>query len=624
MAFIKLQFKPGINRNVTNYTNEGGWYDADKVRFFSGFPQKIGGWVKQTTQEFNGVCRQMMNYVTSFLDNFLVLGTNSKLYIEVGGVIYNITPARATYGTTATDNCFATTNNSTTVTVDITAHGANTGDTVSITGSAAVGGVPADDLNQDHVIDVIDVDTFVITVDTAATSTVAAGGGTAITAVFEITPGNKLLVEGYGWGTGTYARGFFGLGSTVPVDLPQRDWWLDNFDNDIVATIRNGPIYYWERGANADAGVSLGTRAVLLSSLSGATDVPLLAMQTLVSQNDKHLLAFGCTPFGGGDPDLLLIRWSNQDEPKNFTPAVTNSAGFIRVSRGSRIVRALATRQEILVWTEGQLYSLQFLGTTDVFGLQELADNLSIVSPRACISVNNQVYWMGHDKFYAYTGTVTTLPCSVREFVFTDLNYTQADQIVCGTNEGYNEIWWFYPSGTSNWNDRYVVYNHLEQIWYFGSMERTAWLDSPLRDFPQGVTTGQNVADGNIFFQEYGVDSDGVAMESYIQSSDFDLGDGDQFMLSRRIIPDLNFSESEASEPEVKFQVRPRNFPGATVQEDISDSADVVESSVGVYTDQIYLRARARQMALKISSDGLGVKWQLGSPRIDVRSDGRR
>ena len=517
-----------------------------------------------------------------------------------------------------------TTNTSTTVTVTIAAHGGNTGDTVSITGSAAVGGVPADDLNKDHVIDVIDVDTFVITVDTAATSTVAAGGGTSITAVFEISPGNKLLVEGYGWGTGTYARGFWGLGSTVPVDLPQRDWWLDNFDNDIVATIRNGPIYYWERGTNADAGVSLGTRAVLLSSLGGATDVPLLAMQTLVSQNDKHLLAFGCTPFGGGDPDLLLIRWSNQDEPKNFTPAVTNSAGFIRVSRGSRIVRALATRQEILVWTEGQLYSLQFLGTTDVFGLQELADNISMLSPRGCVAVNNQVYWMGHDKFYAYTGAIQTLPCSVREYVFTDLNYTQADQIICGTNEGYNEIWWFYPSETSNWNDRYVVYNHLEEIWYYGTMERTAWLDSPLRDFPQAVTTGQNVAEGNIFFQEYGVDADGTAMESYIQSSDFDLGDGDQFMLSKRIIPDLNFSESEAAEPEVNFQVRPRNFPGSTFQSDVSDSANVVETSVGVYTDQIFLRARARQMALKISSDGLGVKWQLGSPRIDVRPDGRR
>ena len=362
----------------------------------------------------------------------------------------------------------------------------------------------------------------------------------------------------------------------------------------------------------------------MLSSLSGATDVPAIAMQTLVSQNDKHLLAFGCTPYGGGDQDLLLIRWSNQDEPTNWTPEVTNSAGFIRVSRGSRIVRALATRQEILVWTEGQLYSLQFLGTTDVFGLQELADNISMMSPRGCVAVNNIVYWMGHDKFYAYTGRVETLPCDVREYVFNDFNYTQADAVVCGTNEGYNEIWWFYASGTSNWNNRYVVYNHLERIWYYGTLQRTAWLDSPLREYPQAATTAQDATLGSLYFHENGVDDDGVAMESYIQSSDFDLGDGDQFMLSRRIIPDLNFTGSEVAEPEVTFQIRPRNFPGSTFQSDVADSQNVVESSVGVYTNQIFVRARARQMAMKLSSDGLGVKWQLGSPRLDVRPDGRR
>jgi len=624
MAFIKLNLKPGINRNVTNYSNEGGWYDADKVRFFSGLPQKLGGWTRQTTQKFDGVCRQMWNYVTSFLDNFLAMGTNSKLYIEVGGIIYNITPFRATYTTTDTDNCFATTSGDVEVIVTIVAHGGNTGDTVVFTGATDVGGVPAAELNTSHVIDVIDVDTFAITVSTAATSTVAAGGGTAIIASFEIEPGYRSVAQGYGWGTGTWGRSYWGLGSTQPVDLAQRDWWLDNFDNDLVANIRNGAVYYWERGSNLDPGTALGTRAVLLSSLSGATDVPAIAMQTLVSQNDKHLLAFGCTPYGGGDQDLLLIRWANQDDPTNWTPEVTNSAGFIRVSRGSRIVRALATRQEILVWTEGQLYSLQFLGTTDVFGLQELADNISIISPRACVAVNNQVFWMGHDKFYAYTGRVETLPCEVREYVFTDMNRTQADQIVCGTNEGYNEVWWFYPSGQSNWNDRYVVYNHLEKIWYYGTMVRTAWLDSPLRPYPQGVATEQDDAQGDIFFHEYGTDANGVAMSAYIQSSDFDLGDGDQFMLSRRIIPDLNFTGSDVEEPEVTFQVRPRNFPGATFQSDVADSKNVVESSVGVYTDQIFIRARARQMALKLSSDGLGVNWQLGSPRIDVRPDGRR
>ena len=624
MAFIKLNLKPGINRNITNYSNEGGWYDADKVRFYSGFPQKIGGWVKQTTQQFGGVCRQMWNYVTTFLDNFLVLGTNTKLHIEAGGIIYNITPLRATYTTTDTDNCFATVSGDVDVIVTIVAHGATTGDTVSFSGATDVGGIPAAELNTDHVLDVIDSDRFSITVTTAATSTVSAGGGTTIIADFEISPGNPSVTLGYGWGTGTWGRSYWGLGSTEPVKLEQRDWWIDNFDNDVVATIRDGAIYYWERGNLGDPAGALETRAVLLSSLAGATDVPAIAMQTLVSQNDKHLLAFGCTPYGGGDQDLLLIRWSNQDEPTNWTPEVTNSAGFIRVSRGSRIVRALATRQEILVWTEGQLYSLQFLGTTDVFGLQELADNISMMSPRGCVAVNNIVYWMGHDKFYAYTGRVETLPCDVREYVFNDFNYTQADAVVCGTNEGYNEIWWFYASGTSNWNNRYVVYNHLERIWYYGTLQRTAWLDSPLREYPQAATTAQDATLGSLYYHENGVDDDGVAMESYIQSSDFDLGDGDQFMLSRRIIPDLNFTGSEVAEPEVTFQIRPRNFPGSTFQSDVADSQNVVESSVGVYTNQIFVRARARQMAMKLSSDGLGVKWQLGSPRLDVRPDGRR
>jgi len=624
MSFIKLNLRPGINRNVTNYSNEGGWYDADKVRFFSGLPQKIGGWVKQTSQSFDGVCRQMWNWVTSFLDDFLALGTNSKLYIEVGGIIYNITPFRATYTTTATDNCFATTSGDTDVVVTITSHGANTGDTVIFSGATAVGGVPADELNTSHIIDVIDGNTFSITVTTAASSTVAAGGGTAIIASFKIEPGNGSITLGYGWGTGTWGRSYWGLGSTQPVSLAQRDWWLDNFDNDLVANIRDGAIYYWERGSNADPGTALGTRAVLLSSLGGASDVPAVAMQVLVSQNDKHLIAFGCTPYGGGDQDLLLIRWANQDDPANWTPQVTNSAGFLSVSRGSRIVRGLATRQEILVWTESQLYSLQFLGTTDVFGLQELADNISIISPRACTTVNNQVFWMGIDKFYAYSGRVETLPCEVREYVYNDINLYQADQIICGTNEGYNEVWWFYASGNSNWNNRYVVYNHLENVWHYGTMERTAWLDNSLRQYPQAASTSENATTGSIYFHEYGSDADGEAMAAYIQSSDFDLGDGDQFMLSKRVIPDLNFTGSEAENPEVTFQLRPRNFPGGTFQIDTADSQNVVESSVGVYTEQLFIRARARQMALKISSSDLGVKWQLGSPRIDIRPDGRR
>ena len=416
---------------------------------------------------------------------------------------------------------------------------------------------------------------------------------------------------------------------------------MDNFDNDLVANIRRGPIYYWERGSSVSPGTALGTRAVLLSALTGADSVPTLAMQVTVSQNDKHLLAFGCQPYGGGatDFDPLLIRWASQDEPQYWNPTGTtpggaaSSAGFLRVSRGSEIVATQATRQEILTFTDTTLYSLQFTGTTDVFALQQLADNISIISPRAAATANNMTFWMGTDKFYLYSGQVQTLPCTVREYVYKDINFAQSDQIVSGTNEGFNEIWWFYPSADSNWNNRYVVYNHFQQLWFFGNLGRTAWLDTPLRDFPTGLYTAEyeytdTVAgtpnNGNLYQHEVGVDADGEPMESYIQSNDFDLGEGDQFMLTRRMIPDINYNQSTADTPTVTVAIRPRSFPGSQYQGDPSDTQNVIETAANIYTDQVFIRARARQMAFKIASDQLGVQWQLGSPRLDVRPDGRR
>jgi hypothetical protein len=457
---------------------------------------------------------------------------------------------------------------------------------------------------------------------------------------------------------------------------------LQNFDDDLVANIRNGAIYYWK---NSDG---TGVRATLLSATTidgvAPSDVPTEAMQVLVSQNDKHLLCFGATPFGGGAFDPLLIRWANQDQPNNWTPQVTNSAGFLRVSRGSAIVCAAATRQEILVFTEGTLNSLQFLGTTDVFGLQELSDNISILSPRSVAVVNNTAYWFGHDKFYAYGGRVETLPCTIRNHIFQNLNYDQADQIICGTNEGWNEIWWFYPTADSQVNNAYAIYNHLEKIWYYGTIDRTAWSDSSLREYPQAVTatyftgaisgttltvtgsmvgylqigsviTGTGVATGTtitalgtglggagtyivnisqlvvqtsmtgdsvIYNHEQGVDDNVLPMNSYIASSDFDLVDGDQFILTKRIIPDINFQGSTAAAPEVTMFIKPRNFPGNAYSN--TETGAVIETSVDIYTDQIFMRARARQMAVEIESTNLGVQWQLGSPRLDGRPDGKR
>jgi hypothetical protein len=397
---------------------------------------------------------------------------------------------------------------------------------------------------------------------------------------------------------------------------------MSNFDNDLVANIRNGQIYYWERGGATSPASALSTRAALLSSFGGASDVPTEVMQTLVSQNDKHLLAFGCTPFGGGDFDPLLIRWANQDDPFDWTPSVTTSAGFLRVSRGSQIVCAIPMRQETIVFTEATLSSLQFLGTTDVFGLQELADNISIIGPRAVTTANNTAYWMGHDKFYAYSGRVETLPCTLRNHVFENLNYDQADQIICGTNEGWNEVWWMYPSAGSNNNDSYVIYNHLERIWYYGTIERTAWLDSPLREYPQAIETDYANDVGYLYNHEQGTNDGSLPMSSFIASSDFDLADGDQLILIKRIIPDIDFTGSSAASPEVDFIIKPRNFPGSNYGNE--PSKRVIQTSVNVYTNQVFMRARARQMALEITSDGLDTQWQLGSPRLDGRPDGRR
>jgi hypothetical protein len=641
MPLQKIQLRPGINRDTTNYSNEGGWFECDKIRFFSGYPQKIGGWVKTSPFSFLGVCRQLWNWITSFSDNFLAVGTNIKVYIEAGSVFYDITPLRTTLVSPATNNCVETTSGSTTVTINVTSHGCENGAYVTISGvTGDVGGVPDAQINKEHEITRIDNDSFTITVTTAASSTVASGGGTSIDIECQLNPGLAATTAGYGWGIGLWGVPSWGLSSNTPIFLPQRDWFFDNFDNDLVMNIRSevnangkaqgGPIFYWERGSSVSPSTALDTRAVLLSGITlngvAPSAVPTSAMQIMVSQNDKHLLAFGCQPYAGAadDYDPLLIRWASQDQPNEWEPRPTNSAGFLRVSRGSAIIRAIATRQETIVLTDTHVYTLQFLGTTDVFGLQELADNISIISPRATITANNVLYWMGTDKFYAYDGRVQTLPCTLREYVFKDINFDQSDQIVCGTNEGFTEIWWFYPSAGSNSNDRYVIYNHLTNIWYYGNLERTAWLDVASREFPIAASTPGSSSTGLLYTHEVGLNDDESPLEAFCQSSDFDIGDGDQLMLTKRLIPDVSFNTSTATNPEVTFGIRSRNFPGSAYTNNALNEKPVIEASVDIYTEQVFIRTRGRQMALRVSSDGLNVQWQLGSPRIESRADGKR
>jgi len=639
MPLIKLQFKPGVNRDQTNYSGEGGFYACDKIRFRSGFPQKLGGWTRYAVFTLLGVCRAMYNWVTSYSDNIMAYGTNKKVYLEVAGNPYDITPIQST--TLAGAVTFSATDGSSVIEVTNAAYPSAPGNFVTFSGATSLGGnITAAVLNQNYEIATqIDGSTYTIIAKNPSTgapvladSNDSGDGGLAVIAAYEIFTGNAGGTFGYGWGTGTWGRGAWGSGTSVPTNLAQRDWFFDNFDNDLVMNIRRGPIYYWQRGTQSSPLIALGTRAILLSEYATSegydgASVPAATFQILVSQNDKHLLAFGCVPFGStsvADFDPLLIRWADQDSPGQWTPSPTNSAGFIRLSRGSRIIRALATRQEILVWTESHLYTLQFLGTTDVFGSQEYADNISIIAPRAVASANNITYWMGKDKFYMYSGRVDTLPCTLRNHVFEDINPNQTQQIFAGTNEGWNEVWWFYPSRQSNIIDKYVVYNHAEKIWYYGTLSRTAWLDSAVREYPQAVISTLNNQTGFVYNHELGLNDGPLPMESFIQSNDFDLEDGDKFILTKRIIPDINFAGSTALEPKVTMEISARNFPGSNYSGDSFDKGHVIETDVDKFTDQIFIRARARQMAFRISSSDLNVNWQLGSPRLDGKEDGRR
>ena len=522
-----------------------------------------------------------------------------------------------------------TTIGSNVVTVNIPNNGAFDGDYVLFENiNSAVGGIPASELNTNHLISNATTNSFTIQVTTVATSTQGYSG--PITAIFDIHAGNEIGSFGYGWGAGPWGRNTWGSGFSLPIYQPPRLFSQDRFNNDLIFCIRNADIYYW---AYNDI---FNTRAVLLSSISGAADVPFLVGSVLFQQQDRHLMAFGCTEYGSSNYDPLLIRWASQDAPQFWTPGnvtvpstgLLSSAGFFRLTNGSQIVTAERTRQEILVFTDSSIYSIQFVGTDEVFSPpQQMSDNVSIISPGACTTVNNTTYWMGIDKFYFYNGRVETLPCTLRQYIFQDINRGASEQIVCGTNEQFNEVIWFYASSNSNEVNRYVIYNYLENLWYYGQLERTAWLDSPLRFYPQAVNTS-----GSIFDHERGTNDNLLPMTAYISSADIDIDPaGDNFMLIRRIIPDINFGGTTAANGTVKMTVRPRNFPGANYETNNAEGTGLTKDvdlsttvPIDQYTNQVFVRARGRQIQYRVESDELDVQWQLGMPRIDARSDGRR
>ena len=617
MPLKKLTFEPGVNRESTSYAAEGTWYTCDKVRFRSKKPEKIGGWVPLSGNTFLGTARTMWNWATNAGYNIVGIGTSLKYYVENDGTYYDITPLRTTV--TLGSNPFASTNGSNTVVVTHTAHNASTGDFVTFSGATAFGGITAPDLNKEFQITYLTANTYSITLSVAATST-ASGGGAAVSAAYQVSTGAAAATEYNGWGAGTWGAGGWGQAATTGVTTQLRLWNAHNYGQNLVYGPRGGPIYYWD-ASNLTANFS--NRGVLLSSIGGASNVPLFQNKLMVSDTSRFVIVFGTNEIGSATLDPLFIRWSDQENILEWNPAITNQAGGQRLSSGSKIITAISTKQEIVVFTDSAVYSMQYVGPPYIWGFSQIADNISIMSPQSMAAANNMVYWMGKDKFYMYSGRVETLPCSLRNYVFSDINLDQFDQVICGTNEGFNEIWWFYCSANSTINDRYVVFNHLDRAWYYGTMQRTAWLDSGIRERPMGVK------DNKILYHEVGNDDGSVtpaaSINAYIESADFDIDDGDRMSFVWRMIPDVTFTNSESGAPTVTVVVKPRDFSGAAYKPEAPEAViRAVKSPVELYTKQVYLRFRGRQMAFRIESDSIGTAWQLGDPRVDLRTDGRK
>ena len=640
MPLTKLQFKPGINKEVTSYSNEGGWNDCDKVRFRFGFPEKIGGWSKLGSNSFLGICRALHPWQTLSLEKFVGVGTSDKYYIEEGQGYYDITPIRTTV--TLNNNAFACSNGSSEITVTHASHGAIAGDFVTFRGVAANGmgggsNITQAILQQEYQIHSIeDSNTYkilarevntvsAITIDGAytpvqvnANSTIAAGGGASISAVYQISRGLNTGIGGNGWGAGTWGRLTWGSAATITTTSVLRKWTHDNFGEDLLLNVRNAGIYYWDKTNG------FSTRAVELSSLAGSDLCPTIATQIMVSDRDRHILAFGCDPEGNiGTQDPLMIRFSSQESLTDWRTQATNTAGELRLGSGSEIVCAVETRQQVLVFTDTSLYTLQFLGPPVTFGVNLISENTSIRSSTAAIAVEDSVFWMGLNDFYIYTGAVQKLPCTVRDFVFNDFNVSEAQKVFASANAGFSEIWWFYPSSESSEVNRYVVFNYEQKVWYVGSLTRTAWIDRGVSELPIAASN-----DGYLYNHETG-DDDGStnpasAITAHIESSQIDIGDGDKFSFISRLIPDITFRNSAIGKQAI-MTVKTRNAPGGDyLQTNSATISKIATVPVEEFTEDARIRLRGRSFALRVESNTTGVSWRLGSPRLDIRPDGKR
>ena len=704
MPLKKLTLKAGVNKENTRYTNESGWYVSDKVRFRQGTPEKIGGWQRISSNTFQGVCRSLWNWITLATLNLIGIGTNLKFYIENGGAYYDITPIRA--ASVINNNPFALTA-STTVTVTDTSHGCYTGDFVTFSGAADIGGsgtnVTSAVLNQNFQVTVIDANTYTIVISVLPNATAIAGspgGGATVTASYEIHAGPAYAVAVIGWGGGAWGSGTWGFGSASvnPIQL----WSQANFGEDLIYGPHGAGIYYWTAqigvsnsattitiaspavfttqtalrngtavtlnttgalptglavstvyyvvGASGTtcnlsltfggaaintSGTQSGTqsfspRGINITQLGGASDCPIIQNFIFVSDTSRFVFAFGCNDYASTVQDPMLVRWSDQESVTQWTPAATNQAGSIRLSHVSEIITAVQTRQEIVVFTDSSLYSFQYQGPPAVWSSQLLGDNISIAGQNAASVASGVIYWMGVDKFYKYDGRVQTLRCDLRQYIYQDINLAQWAQVFSGTNEGFNEVWWFYCSAGSNAIDKYVTYNYAEDVWAYGTLGRTAWLDSGLRDYPIAATYSYNLVN-----HEQGNDNKETGttlpIEAVIGSAEFDIDDGDHFGFVWRMLPDITFRGSDTTSPQVTMTLIPMQNSGSGYNNPISlgGNADATvtrtsETVIEQFTGQVYVRVRGRQMIMQVSSNQLGCSWQLGSPRIDIKQDGRR
>ena len=711
MLLTKLQFRPGINREITKYSNEGGWVDGDKIRFRFGYPEKFGGWEKMSSNTYQGTARSLHNWLALDGSNFLGVGTHLKYYIEEGGTFNDITPLR---GTSPFTNALAsdpivtndTTGTEKQVTINDINHGAAENDFVTIAGADATGGLGTSILNAEHQItSITDGNSYIITVSTNATSD-ATGGGSSVTATYQINTGLDSQVGGTGWGAGlfggttagalttqlnealdnsetavdvddetgittandvilvdeelmlvsattddntlTVTRGHSGTTAVTHADntivrlavgnassaddftgwgiaavsgttREIRTWSHDNFGEDLFINPRNEAVYRWDKTNG------LATRAVEISTISGAENVPTVAKQIMVDEN--HLIAFGTNIYGTSTQDPLLIRFSDDENQLLFTVRSGSAANFLTIGSGSEFVQAIKTKREILVWTDVSLHSLRYIGYPLYYGIDQITSSITIMGPKAAVAVEDAVFWMGKDNFYVYAGGTKTLPCTVKDKVFLDFNSQQADKVFASVNSEFTEVIWFYPSESNSLNnggtgdvDKYVVYNYGQQIWYFGTLARTAWLDRGIRTFP--IAAGSPY----LYNHETGYDDDGSAMTSFIESSPMDIGDGDKFTLIQKVIPDLTFEGSvNQSTPAANFTIKARNEPGEDYGNTSSGTTTrTATSPVELFTNQIDLRSRGRSFALRVDSSATGMKWKLGSPRVNIRPDGRR